>query len=53
MSKKNGKPKQDLPSLDRDNLLSESGSIDMFTLDTKDANKLWQVDGQAWKGHLK
>lgn len=52
MSKKNGKPKQDLPALDRDNLLSESGTIDMFTLHTKDNDKLWQVTSDKWKNFL-
>lgn len=47
MSKKNGKPKQDLPALDRDNLLSDTQE-DMFSLDSKDANKIWKEDSEEW-----
>ena len=47
MSKKNGKPKQDLPALDRDNLLSDTQE-DMFTLDTKNPDKLWDADDNKW-----
>lgn len=50
MSKKNGKPKQDLPALDRDNLLSDTQE-DMFTLDTKDTNKLWDENSDEWVEH--
>lgn len=53
MSKKNGRPKQDLPYLDRDNLLSESGAIDMFSLDTKNPDKLWEVSSSRWLAFLK
>ncbi|KAL4475414.1 hypothetical protein ABPG72_022049 [Tetrahymena utriculariae] len=51
MSKKNGKPKQDLPALDRDNLLQDTQE-DMFSLDTKDPNKLWLESGQEWQNYI-
>lgn len=47
MSKKNGKPKQDFSALDRDNLLSDTQE-DMFSLDSKDANKIWKEDSEEW-----
>lgn len=53
LSKKNGKPKQDLPALDRDNLLSESGSIDMFSLHSNDPHKVWKATSRRWLEHKK
>lgn len=49
LSKKTGKPKQDLPALDRDNLLADSGSIDMFSLHSSNPNKLINASSHKWK----
>ncbi len=47
--KKNGKPKFDLPTIDKESLLINLGETDVFSLDSKNEQKIWDIDGVQWK----
>ena len=49
--KKNGKPKFDMPTIDKDSLLINLGVSDVFSLDSRNEEKLWDKDSKEWKDY--